>query len=104
MSRLSGCCGDDFSVVLILHLDIQTIRRGLTIIHNQTRWNLAAHHFRKAIMANPDLAEASLNLAVALDQLSKPHQARAAFKKAVELAPGGPRMKEASILKESIST
>jgi Flp pilus assembly protein TadD len=70
---------------------------------NQGHWDLAAHHFRKAIMADPGLAEAHFNLALAMDKLGKPHDARAAFKKAVELAPGDPRMKDASMLKQSIS-
>lgn len=56
-----------------------------------------------ATMADPDLAEAYFNMALAMDQSGKPHDAKAAFKKAVELAPDGPRMKEASILKQYIS-
>lgn len=69
----------------------------------QGHWDLAAHHFRKAITADPDLAEAHFNLALAMDKLGKPHDTRAAFKKAVELAPDDPRMKDASMLKQSIS-
>ena len=71
--------------------------------YNQGHWDLAAHHFRKAIMADPDLVEAHFNLALAMDQLGKPHDARAEFKKAVDLAPDDQRMKDASMLKQSIS-
>jgi Tfp pilus assembly protein PilF len=58
---------------------------------------------RKAITADPDLAEAHFNLALAMDKLDKPHDARAAFKKAVELTPDDQRMKDASVLKQYIS-
>jgi len=71
--------------------------------YTQGQWDLAAHHFRKAILADPGLAEAHFNLALAMDKLAKPHDARAAFKKAVELAPDDQRMKDASILKQSMS-
>lgn len=49
------------------------------------------------------LSRSHVNVALAMDQMGKPHEARGAFKKAVELAPDDPRMKEASILKQSIS-
>ncbi len=71
--------------------------------YDQGHGNLAAHHFRKAITADPDLTKAHFNLALAMDQLGKPHDARAAFKKAVELAPDDQRMKDASVLKQYIS-
>jgi tetratricopeptide (TPR) repeat protein len=71
--------------------------------YEQGHWDQAAHHFRRATMADPELAEAYFNLALAMGQLGKPHDAKAAFKKAVELAPDDPRMKEASMLKPSIS-
>src|ERR1051326_1620194 len=69
----------------------------------QGQWDLAAHHFRRVTLADPDLAEGYFNLALAMDKLGKPHDARAAFKKAVELAPGDQRIKDASILKHYLS-
>lgn len=67
------------------------------------QWDLAAYHFRGATLADPDLAEGYFNLALAMDQLGKPHDARAAFKKAVELALDDQRIKDTSILKQYIS-
>jgi len=71
--------------------------------YEQGQWDLAAHHFRRATLADPALAEAHFNLALTMDKLGKPHDARAAFKKAVELAPDDQRIKDASILKQYIS-
>jgi Flp pilus assembly protein TadD len=70
--------------------------------YEQSQWDLAAHHFRKATLAEPDLAEGYFNLALAMDKLGKPHDARAASKKAVELASDDQRIKDASILKQPI--
>lgn len=70
----------------------------------QGHWDVAEGHFRKALEDDPKLAEAQFNLGLALDRLGKHEDATAAFKKAVELAPGNSRIKDSPILKKHMST
>ena len=70
----------------------------------QDHWVVAEGHFRKAVEADPKLAEAQFNLGLTLDKLSKHDEAKIAFKKAAELAPGNPTITESPILKKHTST
>lgn len=68
----------------------------------QAHWDVASDYFRKAITADPNLAEAHYNLAVTLDKMGKHDEATASFKKAAELAPTKPEIKDSPILKKHI--
>jgi Flp pilus assembly protein TadD len=68
----------------------------------QGHWDVAEGHFRKAIEADPKLAEAQYNLGLALDKLDKHDEAKAAFQKAAELAPANTEITESPILKKHI--
>ena len=64
----------------------------------QSHWDVAQEHFNKALAANADLAEGHYNLALALDKLGEHGEATNHFKKALELAPEDPRIKDSGIL------
>lgn len=68
----------------------------------QGHWDVAQEHFNKAIAANADLAEGHYNLALALDKLGEHADATTHFKKALELAPEDPRIKDSGILQAHI--
>lgn len=55
-------------------------------------WEKAAADFRRALEADPDLAPAHFNLALALDQEGKHEEAAEHYKKAIRLAPDDPRI------------
>jgi Flp pilus assembly protein TadD len=69
----------------------------------QGHWDVAEGHFKKAIEADPKLAEAQFNLGLALDKLGKHGEATAAFKTALELAPTNLKIKDSPILKKHTS-
>jgi tetratricopeptide (TPR) repeat protein len=58
-------------------------------------------HFREAIDADPNLAEAYFNLAVTLTKQNKHEQAKESFQKALDLAPTSPRIRAIEILKKT---
>jgi Flp pilus assembly protein TadD len=68
--------------------------------YKQGHWDVSEGHFRKAVKADPNLAEAHYNLGLALDKMGKHDEATAEFKKAAELAPGNPAIKDSAILKK----
>lgn len=70
--------------------------------YKQGHWDVAEGFFRKAIKADPNLAEARYNLGLTLDKMGKHEEATAAFKKAAELAPTNPAIKDSEILKKHI--
>ncbi len=70
--------------------------------YKQGHWDVASDWFKKAIKADPNLAEASYNLALSLDKMGKHEDATASFKKAAELAPTNPAIKDSPILKKHL--
>ena len=70
--------------------------------YGQGHWDVAEGHYRKAIAADANLAEAHYNLGLALDKEGKHEAATASFKKAAELAPTNPAIKDSAILKKHI--
>ena len=72
---------------------------GVGHYHNR-EWDLAAHHFRRALLSDLRMAEAHFNLALTLVRLGKHQDAAKEFANAVDLAPGNPRITEALILND----
>ena len=70
--------------------------------YKQGHWDVATDWFKKAVKADPNLAEAHYNLALSLDKMGKHEDATAAFKKAAELAPANPAIKDSLILKKHL--
>lgn len=70
----------------------------------QGHWDVAEGHFRKALDADPKLAEAQFNLGLALDKLGKHDEAKVAFKKSAELGSGNAHITESPILKKHTSS
>ena len=70
--------------------------------YRQGHWDVAEGHFRKAVKADPNLAEAHYNLGLSLDKEGKHEEATTAFKKAAGLAPTNPAIKDSAILKKHI--
>jgi Tfp pilus assembly protein PilF len=59
-------------------------------------WSVARDHFLSAIEADPNLAESHYNLALVLDKLRLPLEAKSHFKKAAELAPANSAIVESN--------
>ena len=70
--------------------------------YKQGHWDVASEGFKKAIKADPNLAEAHYNSALSLDKMGKHEDATASFKKAAELAPTNPAIKDSPILKKHL--
>ena len=70
--------------------------------YKQGHWDVATDWFKKAVKADPNLAEAHYNLALSLDKMGKHEDATAAFKKAAELAPANPAIKDSAILRKHL--
>jgi len=65
-------------------------------------WEKAAADFQRALEADPDLAAAHFNLALALDQEGKHEEAAQHFKKSIQLAPSDPRISGNETLKKHL--
>ncbi len=65
-------------------------------------WEVSEKHFRKALEANPQLAEAHYNLALTLDKLGNHGDATTHFRSALDLAPENPKIRDSQILKDHL--
>lgn len=65
----------------------------------QGHWGVAEKHFREAVAADEQLAEAHYNLALALDSQERHKEATEEFDRALKLAPDNPSIAESGILK-----
>tara|TARA_B100002003_G_C13848974_1_gene416244 strand:+ start:137 stop:622 length:486 start_codon:yes stop_codon:yes gene_type:complete len=63
-------------------------------------WTESSEFFRDALKINPNLAEAHFNLGLVLHKKNKHKKASDHFRKASELAPDDPRIRDSEILKE----
>lgn len=68
----------------------------------QEHWDISAGHFRKAIAADPNLAEAHFNLGLALDAMGDHPGATEHFRTARDLAPGNTKIVENEVLKKHL--
>jgi tetratricopeptide (TPR) repeat protein len=70
--------------------------------YRQGHWDVSAEHFGKAVAANPELAEAHYNLALALDKMGNHGEATNHFKRALALAPANPKIAGSKILQDHV--
>lgn len=66
--------------------------------YNQEHWDVALGHFKKAVEADPESAEAHYNLALALDKTDQHKAAAIEFKKAQDLGKDNPDIQNSKIL------
>jgi Tfp pilus assembly protein PilF len=59
-------------------------------------------HYQKAVKADPNSAVVHYNVALTLDKMGKHEDATASFKKALELAPNDPAIKDSELLKKHV--
>ena len=90
-----GCAGDQASAPqLTLNAPIGTNLTAKDAMNQgnqrfaEGRWGAAKVLYEQASKAQPDLAEAHYNLALALERLGEPEQARQHYIEAANLAPG----------------
>jgi tetratricopeptide (TPR) repeat protein len=69
----------------------------------QGHWDVAMGHFQKAVKADPKSAVVHYNVALTLDKMGKHDEATQSFKKALDLAPNDPTIKDSEILKKHLS-
>ncbi len=65
-------------------------------------WEVAAKHFKEAIKADPNFAEAHYNLALCMENLDKHEEATEHFKMAAKLAPKNEKIQNSEVLKKHI--
>ncbi|HET6370413.1 MAG TPA: tetratricopeptide repeat protein [Nitrospiria bacterium] len=70
--------------------------------YNQKEWESAEDHFRSAINADGNLAQAHYNLALTLDMQGKHKDAAMEFDKALKLAPNDTAIADSPILKRHL--
>lgn len=68
----------------------------------QGHWDVAMEHYQKAVAADPNSAVVHYNVALTMDKMGKHEDATASFKKALELAPNDPAIKDSEILKKHV--
>lgn len=68
----------------------------------QGHWDVALEHYRKAVTADPNSAVVHYNIALTLDKMGKHDDATASFKKALELGPNDPAIRDSEILKKHL--
>jgi Flp pilus assembly protein TadD len=71
--------------------------------YQQGHWDVAMGHFQKAVKADPNSAVVRYNVALTLDKMGKHEEATQAFKKALDLAPNDPVIKDSEILKKHVT-
>jgi len=71
--------------------------------YQQGHWDVAMEHFQKAVKADPNSAVVHYNVALTLDKMGKHQDATTSFKKALELAPSDPAIKDSEILKKHVA-
>ena len=71
--------------------------------YQQGHWDVAMQHFQKAVKADPNSAVVHYNIALTQDKMGKHEDATTSFKKALELAPNDPVIKDSEILKKHVS-
>lgn len=70
--------------------------------YQQGHWDVAMEHYQKAVKADPNSAVVQYNVALTLDKMGKHEDATASFKKALELAPNDPAIKDSEVLKKHV--
>lgn len=71
--------------------------------YQQGHWDVAMEHFQKAVKADPNSAAVHYNIALTLDKMGKHEDATRSFKKALELAPTDPAIKDSEVLKKHVT-
>lgn len=70
--------------------------------YQQGHWDVAMQHFQKAVKADTNSAVVHYNIALTQDKMGKHEDATTSFKKALELAPNDPVIKDSEILKKHV--
>jgi Tfp pilus assembly protein PilF len=60
-------------------------------------------HFQKAVKADANSAAVHYNIALTLDKMGKHDEATQSFKKALDVAPNDPAIKDSEILKKHLA-
>jgi Tfp pilus assembly protein PilF len=71
--------------------------------YQQGHWDVAMEHFQKAVKADPNSPVVHYNIALTQDKMGKHEDATRSFKKALELAPNDPAIKDSEILKKHVT-
>lgn len=89
-----GCASDKPKPFMVLDPPPHTVTQVQTYItegnrlFREGRWGGARQQFQAAVQAQPDLAEAHYNLALAMDHMGEQEAAKPHFITAANLAPG----------------
>lgn len=89
-----GCTSDKSAPLMVLdpppntNVQVQTLLTEGNRLFREGRWEGARQQFQAAVLAQPDLAEAHYNLALAMDHMGDRDGAKPHFIKAANLAPG----------------